>query len=271
MFDPKSIRMGIKNSPRKAIIYGPPKIGKTTLAASALDALLITTEDRVDHISTCAKTEVIKNFDEIIEIFEYLVSGAPYRTAVIDTMDWMEPLLHEYICRKKGFKSLTDDSSKEVNYGRGMKNHAVEGWKMFLQNCDVLRENANMSIILVAHSAIEKVSPPDSDAYDRYTLKVDKNAVAVLSEWADIIGFYSREILIRKEDVGFNKTKGKAISLDDRRILNLAATSPSWLSGNSFGLVDVVVTLDQAPEIMQYVLNVQEEKLKSKKGEKQNG
>jgi len=51
----------------------------------------------------------------------------------------------------------------------------------------------------------------------------------------------------------------------------LAATSPSWLSGNSFGLSDVVVTLDQAPEIMQYVLNVQDEKLKTKKGEKQNG
>jgi len=265
LFDPRSIKKGIEAAPRKVVIHGNPKIGKSSLAAAAPDALLIPTEDRVKHID-CAKTEVVTKFEEIMDIFEYLIAGSQYRTVIVDTLDWMEPMLHDYICRKKGFKSLMDDSNKEVNYGRGLKYHAVEGWKMFLQNCDTLRENANMNIILVAHSAIEKVSPPDSDAYDRYSMKLDKNAVAVVEEWADIIAFYNREIVVKKEDSSFGKKQGKALNIDGNRVLNMQASSPSWISGNSFGLADCVVTLEDAPEIMKYILNSSEQKEnKSKK------
>ena len=269
-FDPRSIRKGIEAAPRKVVIHGNPKIGKSSLAAAAPDALLIPTEDRVKHIN-CAKTDVVTRFEEIMEIFEYLIQGSPYRTVIIDTLDWMEPMLHDYICRKKGYKSLMDDSNKEVNYGRGLKYHAVEGWKMFLQNCDMLREQANMHIVLVAHSAIEKVSPPDSDAYDRYSMKLDKNAVAVVEEWADIIGFYNREIVVKKEDAGFGKKQGKALNIDGNRVLNLQASSPSWISGNSFGLPDRIVTLEDAPEIMKFILNSEgdenKKETKKKKGE----
>lgn len=269
-FDPRSIRKGIEAAPRKVVIHGNPKIGKSSLAAAAPDALLIPTEDRVKHID-CAKTDVVTKFEEIMEIFEYLINGSPYRTVIIDTLDWMEPMLHDYICRKKGFKSLLDDSNKEVNYGRGLKYHAVEGWKMFLQNCDMLREQANMHIVLVAHSAIEKVSPPDSDAYDRYSMKLDKNAVAVVEEWADIIGFYNREIVVKKEDAGFGKKQGKALNIDGNRVLNLQASSPSWISGNSFGLPDCIVTIEDAPEIMKFILNSEgdenKKETKKKKGE----
>ena len=224
MFDPKSIRRGVQNTPRKIIIHGMPKIGKSTLAACAPDALLIPTEDRVSHID-CQKTEVIQSMDELLSIFSYLEAGTPFRSVIIDTLDWMEPLLHEFICKKKGFTNgLHNDKDSNVNYGRGMKIHAVEGWKMFLQECDNLRERANMSVILVAHSAIEKVSPPDSDGYDRYSFKLDKNAVAVVEEWADIIGFYNREIIISKQDAGFGKKHGKALpnlNIDGKRVLNL--------------------------------------------------
>ena len=269
MFDPRSIRKGAEFAPRKIVIHGNPKIGKSTLASAVPDALLIPTEDRVNHIK-CNKTDVVSKFEEVMEIFEYLMTGTSYKTVIVDTLDWLEPMLHDYICRKKGFKSLMDDSNKDVNYGRGMKYHAVEGWKMFLQNCDMLRNEVNMNIVLIAHSAIEKVSPPDSDAYDRYSLKLDKNAVAVVEEWADVIGFYNREIVVKKEDAGFGKKTGKALNIDGNRVLNLQATSPSWISGNSFGLPDCIVTIEDAPEIMKFILNSEsqkENKNKIKRGE----
>jgi len=266
-FDPRSIRKGIEAAPRKVVIHGNPKIGKSSLAAAAPDALLIPTEDRVKHID-CAKTDVVTRFEEIMEIFEYLIQGTPYRTVIIDTLDWMEPMLHDYICRKKGFKSLHDPKDNEVNYYKGLMVHAVEGWKMFLQNCDMLREQANMNIILVAHSAVEKVSPPDSETYGRYTLKIDKYAVSVVEEWADVIAFYNHEVVVSKSD---NKKIGKALNVDGNRILNLQSTSPAWLSGNSFGLPDCIVTIEDAPEIMKFILNSEGEEnkkeTKKKKGE----
>jgi hypothetical protein len=271
MFDARSIRRGKENVPRKLIIYGESKIGKSTLAAAAPDSLLIALEDRVRHIDT-SKTEVLKNFEEVMEVFEYLMSGTQYRTVVIDSVDWLQPLLHEYICRKKNFKSLYDDNNKETNFGRGIKIHACDGWKMFLQNCDLLRIEQNMNIILVAHSMIEKISPPDSDAFDRYTLsKLDKSETAILLEWCDICAFYNREKVIKKEDAGFGKKQGKALNVDGNRVLNLQATSPAWISGNSYDLPDCIVTIEDAPEIMKFILNSEGEEnkkeTKKKKGE----
>lgn len=258
MFDPKSIRRGIQNTPRKIVIHGMPKIGKSTLASCAPDGLLIPTEDRVSHID-CQKTDVIQSMDELLSIFAYLEKGTPFRSVIIDTLDWLEPILHEYICQKKGFKNgLNDDKDANVNYGRGMRIHAVEGWKMFLNSCDELREKANMSIILIAHSSIEKINPPDSSSYEIYSFKLDKHASAVIEEWADIIGFYNREIVVSKEDVGFGQKKGKALNINGRRILNLQAISPAWISGNSYGLEDAIVTLENAPEVMSYILNMPE-------------
>jgi len=267
-FDPRSIRRGIEAAPRKVVVYGPPKMGKSTLVSASPDSLLIPTEDRVKHID-CAKTEVVSSFAEIMSIFEYLKAGnSPYRTVIIDTLDWMEPMIHAYVCKQKGFtKGLIDDADKNVNFGRGLKYHAVEGWKIFLQNCDVLREEANMNIVLVAHSMVEKVSPPDLDSYDRYTMKLDKNAVAVVEEWADIIGFYNREIVIKKEDTGFGKKSGKALNVDGVRVLNVQASAPSWISGNSFDLPDFIVTVEDCPEIMRMILNSDADKTRKIKKE----
>ena len=265
-FDPRSIMKGIKNSPRKIVIYGPPKIGKSSLVSAIPGALMIPTEDRVTHID-CDKTDVVGSYEEVMEIFQYLYSGTSYRAVIVDTLDWMEPMLHESICRARGFDSIIDNRNPETNYGRGLKYHAVEGWKKFLYNCDHLRKETGMSIILVAHSQVEKISPPESDAYDRYSFKIDKNATAVVEEWADVIGFYNREVLVSKEDQGFGKKKGKALNIDDRRVLNLQATSPAWISGNSFDLPDCVVTMKDAPAIMAMILN-QEEKAKTTKSKK---
>ena len=66
-FDPRSIRKGIEAAPRKVVIHGNPKIGKSSLAAAAPDAILIPTEDRVKHID-CAKTDVVTRFEENINV-----------------------------------------------------------------------------------------------------------------------------------------------------------------------------------------------------------
>jgi signal recognition particle receptor subunit beta len=258
MFDPRSIRRGVEQAPRKIVVYGPPKIGKSTFVSAAPNSLLIPTEDRVKHID-CAKTEVVESFSEIMDIFTFLCkkSQHSYQSVIIDTLDWMEPMIHKYVCDNKGFTSLHNDKDANVNYGRGLKVHAVEGWKVFLQNCDVLRQEADMNIILVAHSMTEKISPPDTDAYDRYTMKLDKNAVALVEEWADVIGFYNREVVVKKEDAGFSKKVGKALNIDAARTLNLQATTPSWISGNSFGLRDFDLSdPSDAEEAMKVLLGL---------------
>jgi len=217
-FSIKDIQKGAKKMPRKVIIYGPPKLGKSTLAGSTKNALMIPTEDRVSHIA-CDKTPVIGEYQELLDIFDFLLKGSNYKRVIIDSLDWLEPILHKYICDKKKFTSLTDDHNKETAFQKGLKYHAVEGWKTFLYNCDLLRQNG-IDVIIVAHSHNITVNPPTSDPYDKSVMKIDKNALSVVEEWADIIGFYTQEIFVKNDERGLNK-KGKAVTTN-RRILHLS-------------------------------------------------
>jgi hypothetical protein len=256
------IQKGVKRMPRKVILYGPPKLGKSTLAGSTKNALMIPTEDRVAHIK-CDKTPVIEKFEEITEIFDFLLNGKhTYKRVVVDTLDWLEPVIHEYAVQKLNerlegtsstlAKSINDDNCKETTFQKGLKFVAPAAWKTFLFNCDVLRENG-IDVILVAHSDTITVNPPDRDPYEKYVMKINKHSLAVLEEWADIIGFYDKEIFVKKEKSGATAVKGKATS-SKRRILNLCGDNPSMISGNSFGLSDAIVDLEKCTEIMEWIL-----------------
>lgn len=251
-FSLTDIQKGVTPMPRKVIIYGPPKLGKSTLAGSTKNALMIPTEDRVSHID-CDKAPVVKEYEELMEIFSFLLNEKKhgYKRVIIDSLDWLEPILHKYICDKKGFKSLTDDHNKETAFQKGLKYHAVEGWKTFLHNCDVLRENG-IDVIMVAHSTTITVNPPDTDSYDKSVMKIDKNALSIVEEWADIIAFYTQEIFVKKDEKSLSK-KGKAIT-SNKRILHLSGDDVSMINGNSFGLGDAEVVLEYCSDIMEWIL-----------------
>jgi len=251
MFDPNQIKKGVQQNARKVIIYGPPKMGKSTLASAAANTLVLQTEDRLGHIN-CDKTPVVDSMEKVYEVFDYLMNADhTYKHLVIDTIDWLEPLLHEYIARKNNWKNLIDDHNKETAFFKGLKYHAVSGWRNFLDNLDHLRNTKNISIVLVSHSAVMKIEPPDSASYDKEVMKIDKYAVSVLEEWADVIGFYQREIFVSKDKGAKN---GKATT-SNKRILHLGGDNPAFISGNSFGFADQIeVELDHAPAIMEYIL-----------------
>lgn len=261
-FSMSDIHKGVKPMPRKIIIYGPPKLGKSTLAGSTRSALMIPTEDRVAHIA-CDKTPVVDSFENIMEIFDFLLNGKhAYKRAIVDTLDWLEPLIHDYAIRKVNeklsgtganlAKSINDDNCKETTFQKGLKFLAPQAWKVFLANCDVLREKG-IDIIFVAHSHIITVNPPDRDPYERYVMKIDKSSLAVLEEWADVIAFYDKEVFVKNEKTGPTTTKGKVIS-SKRRILHLCGDNPAMINGNSFGLGDAEVALENCPDIMEWML-----------------
>lgn len=264
-FDIAKIQKGKKDRPRKILIYGPPKIGKSTLAGATKDALMIPTEDRVDHIG-CDKTPIPVKLEEVFDVIEFLSSDKAhgYKRLIIDTIDWLEPLVHQYVCDQNGWKSITDDHNKETAFQKGLKYHSVEGWKFLLKGFDHLRDNG-IAVVLIAHSAVIKMDPPEGDSYDKNVMKIDKNALAVVEEWADLIGYYNREIFV-KSDEGKN---GKAVQ-SNRRLLHVSGNSPAFISGNSFGIADLEVDLNAADQIMEYLLTYthSEEETKNEKGKK---
>ena len=73
-----------------------------------------------------------------------------FQTLVIDTVDWLERLLIEHICRKSH-----KDGIEDFGYGKGYT-YLSEGFSRFLQSLETLR-NRGMHLVMVAHSTHSQV------------------------------------------------------------------------------------------------------------------
>lgn len=268
-FDPMAITQGPERQARKIVLYGPPKLGKSTLAISAKNSILLPTENRVAHLKG-AKLPLVTKFEDVLTVIKLLKEGKyKQNRLIIDTLDELEPLLHRAICEAHGWDSLVEDKNKEVNFNKGLMFHAVKGWRDFLAELDDLRINNGIDIILVAHAQPMRVNPPDHDAYDKWAMKIDKYAVPILEGWADIIAFYDKEIFVSK---GEKDKTGKPIA-GNGRTLYVEGKSPAMISCNSFGLTDVPVQEEYCSDIMEWLLagpyeeKAQTNEKKTKKGE----
>ena len=157
-----------------------------------------------------------------------------FKTAVIDTADWLEFLIWDDLCKDWGVDNI---EQVDGGYGKGY-NHALTKWRHMLDGLDVLREQRGMCIILLAHSKIEKFEDPESPAYDRYSPRMHKKATALVSEWADAVLFATRKIITKTEDAGFNKKRTTAAGLGKDggdRVLR-CIESPACIAKNRFNL-----------------------------------
>jgi hypothetical protein len=85
--------MALYKSPRKLLIYSPPKCGKTTLASMLEDSLIVDLEEGSDFLD--AMKVKVGNISEISELIKALKSpGAPkYRYGIIDTTTKLEEMV----------------------------------------------------------------------------------------------------------------------------------------------------------------------------------
>jgi hypothetical protein len=251
-FDLSRLVKGVVKKPRKLLLYGRPKTGKSPFVGSGKGVFLMYTENRVDHVD-CLKLPV-KSIDEIYGALEAVCKKEiKCDTIVIDTISELEPMLWRNICEKKGFSSLFDEIDKNVNFGRGMLVHAVEGWRKFLAHLDLVRDRG-FNIVLVAHDVTVRNDPPEGNPYDMATLNINKYGSEVVIRWADVVAYMSRRVLTRsKGDRQPDGAAGKAIESDDRMIY-VEGRNPAYLSGNSFNLSDIEVDPETSAADMEYLL-----------------
>lgn len=227
-----SISKTQRNSlPPRVVIHGAQKVGKSTFAAGSFNPIFLPLEDGLSGIETNS-FPLLATYQEVEAALLSLYSEAhDFGTVVVDSTDWLEPLIWKHVCDKNQWASI-----ETPGYGRGyVEANAV--WREFLDKLNTLRMEKGMAIILIAHSAVKNFKAPDTEAFDRYELKMQKGALGLIVEWADAILFAQEETAIKKEVVGQN-TRARGISTG-RRIMNTNA-KPSFIAGNRYSLPDVL-------------------------------
>ena len=244
------IHVGRKPSPRKIVLYGIHGIGKSTFAANADTPIFIPTEEGVNDID-CASFPLCRTFEEVMSrISELYNEEHEYKTVVIDSLDWLEKLIWAQVCTEKSVTSIED-----IGYAKGYT-FALKHWKRLRDSLDTLRRECGMTVILLAHSKIEKFENPETDTYDRYSPALHKLASADIQEWADEVLFANYKVFTRKTGEGFNQDKHKATGNGDRVIRT--SERPAHVAKNRLTDIPYEIPLDFA-ELKKYFPTAQEQ------------
>ena len=101
-----NIQTGRENKPPRIMIYGSEGIGKSSYAAGAPNAIFIQTEDGLGEID-CRKFPLAHSLSEVIAELTALRDEAhEFQTVVVDSVDWLERLIFDEVCREFGVRSI---------------------------------------------------------------------------------------------------------------------------------------------------------------------
>lgn len=246
-----TVESGRVVAPRRIMLYGTHGIGKSTWASCAEKPIFIQTEDGLGEID-CSRFPMTTTFDDALKaLSELYTEKHDYRTVVIDTLDWLERMIWEDVCKKRNVESIED-----IGYAKGYQ-FALVQWRQFLEGLSALRNDRGMTVIMLAHAKIARFENPETESYDRYEPKLHKHAAAVVQEWCDEVMFASYVVHTMQQDEGFDKKKSKGIGAGERIIRT--QERPSHLAKNRLNLPD------QLPLVWSEYSKI------IKKGNKKNG
>lgn len=219
------VTRGRVSKPFNIVIYGPPGTGKSTFGADAPSAIFLGAEDGSSHLDV-SRLPQPKSLADCMAAFRELTTEAhDFRTLVVDSLDWIEPLVHREVCQKAGVSNI-----EEIGYGKGHV-AATKLWQDVIGAMHELREKRSMNLILIAHAQVKSVfDPKENKNYDRYAPKLHEKATALFTEFSDAILFATYEVFYRQDQSG----RTQAIS-SGARVMH-TEWRPGFVAKNRYGL-----------------------------------
>jgi len=238
-FVPK-IKKGAPAVAPRIVLVGVEGVGKTTAGAQCPDPIFLCAEDGlVGYGLENVPYTTPENWTEALRFLNYIATGDhPYKSLIIDTLDWLEPLLFSHICKRDKKESIED-----YGFGKGYI-MAIEEFRRFIAGLELIRKRGIL-VMINAHCQIKSFNNPIGDNFDRYELKASKQLAGLVKEWADTVLFARYEILTVKD--GGKKSKAKGVG-GQKRIVH-TEHSAGWDAKNRYGL-PVTMVFDM-PEILE--------------------
>lgn len=224
------IQKGRAQLPRRVLMYGVHGVGKSTFGAMAENPIFITTEEGTNDIE-CDRFPLATKYADVLSALGALYSEEhEYQTVVIDSLDWLERLIFAEVCAKRGVETIED-----IGFAKGYI-FALTQWREVLAGLDALRLERGMQVILIAHAAIEKFANPETDTYDRYAPRLQKQASALVQEWCDEVLFATYKVHTRTTSEGFDRKRTQGIGTGERIIRT--TERPAHVAKNRLNLPD---------------------------------
>lgn len=203
-----SVKKGRIDKPVRVLLYGPEGVGKSTFGANAPEPIFLAAEDGTAQLDVARFPEP-RTWGEAFEAIETLRNEEhPYRTLVVDTVDWLEPMCWDAVCEKapKDKQGRRPQSIEDFGFGKGYT-AALDEWRRFLAAIEGMRNARGMNVVMLAHSWTKTFKNPEDEDYDRYELKLHAKAGGLLKEWCDAV-LFARFETFANTDTRTKRTRG---------------------------------------------------------------
>ena len=210
------------------LVYGPPKIGKSSFLADFDDPLFLTTERGHRHLSIYERK--IENWSDFKVAVTELKgpNGKRFKTVGIDTLPLLYGMCLDYVCEKKGMEHPSDE-----DFGRGYD----------FVNQEFQREMVRLSllgkgIVFIAHHKQVEVKARGLK-YTKTAPKLPGGCWGVVGPMVDIIAYagfdindMAKRVLITqpREDLeaGFRSPRALKNPLPATLPLSYKAVKEAW-------------------------------------------
>jgi len=184
---------GKLRKPYRITIYGVEGIGKSTFAANAPKPIFLGAEQGTNHLDV-ARMPAPETWADVLDAIETLRKEPhEFQTLAIDSLDWMEPLLNQEVCKRNGWENL-----ETPGYGKG-PTAALDEWRKFVGALEKLQSERGMHLVLIAHSVVKPFKNPEGPDYDRYILKINPQAAGLVKEWSEDVLFANHETFTQQD------------------------------------------------------------------------
>ena len=217
--------------PKRVCIHGVPGVGKSTFASRFPGAVFIDTEGSTAAMDV-KRLETPKSWNGLLQLLADIKGEktVPFKSLVLDTVDWAERMAMEIVAKHKNKQNFAD-----ISYGAGDKALA-ELFKKVLDNLADLQVQHDLTICLIAHTWIKHFDPPDMpEGYDRYEMKLTKHVAPLVTEWSDMVLFANFVSNVKKSD----NDKAKGVGKGEQRLLYTEKTD-AYEAKNRDGLDGVL-------------------------------
>lgn len=212
----------------RIVLLGTSKIGKTEFASGSDNPIFlpIKGEEGVDDYDVQA-FPVIKSYEEAEEALAVLCGEHNFQTVVVDSASTFSTLVDDMAIRKEG---VSNKGILGGGWGHQFDTILIY-WKKFMDALDYLRNEKNMTVIIIGHVTIRGSRDPETESFDQWAFDVDKKVAEALVRWADCTLFMKKKVFIKKEKGAFGKEEKIAKDVTgDKRYL-CTQSSPTYPAG----------------------------------------
>tara|TARA_R110002110_G_scaffold29610_2_gene105416 strand:- start:8433 stop:9104 length:672 start_codon:yes stop_codon:yes gene_type:complete len=211
-------RKAISKDPKVMLLYGAPKVGKTTALSQLDNCLIIDTEQGANMLD--GYIEQVNTREDLIVLLQEAQEGHDYKYVAIDTIDKIAEWAEESVCREEAVDAIQDLA---FGKGFGMVREKV------LNTVKVMKK-IFPHVIVIGHRKWARAIVDSKGIVEPESLDLTGKLKNMLMADCDAIGYVYRDDENKKLMVSFKANealeagsrsphlRGKEIELDWKKI-----------------------------------------------------